>query len=35
VRIDEDGNVTETATLIVGGKVFEDWESVWIRWSWA
>jgi hypothetical protein len=35
VRIDQDGNPLEIATLVVGGKVFEDWETVWIQWSWA
>lgn len=35
VRIDGDGNVSEIATLIVDGKIYEDWETVWIQWSWA
>jgi prophage tail gpP-like protein len=35
VRIDEEGNPSEIATLIVNGKIFEDWESVWIQWAWA
>jgi hypothetical protein len=35
VRIDAEGNPSEIATLIVGGKVFEDWESVLIQWGWA
>lgn len=35
VRVDGDGNVSETATLVVGGQKFEDWESVWIQWSWG
>jgi prophage tail gpP-like protein len=34
VRIDQDGGISEIATLIVGGKIFEDWETVWIRWCW-
>jgi prophage tail gpP-like protein len=35
VRVDADGSISEIATLIVGGLKFEDWESVWIQWSWA
>jgi hypothetical protein len=35
VRIDQEGNPSEIATLIVVGKVFEDWESVWVQWGWA
>jgi prophage tail gpP-like protein len=35
VRIDAEGNPSEIAVLVVNGKVFEDWESVWIHWSWA
>jgi hypothetical protein len=35
VRVDELGNPSGIATLIVGGKEFDDWESVWIQWSWA
>jgi hypothetical protein len=26
--MDQDGKPSESATLIVGGKVFEDWEGV-------
>jgi hypothetical protein len=33
VRIDQERYPSEIATLIVGGKIFEDWESVWIQWS--
>lgn len=28
------GDVSEIATLIVGGLLFEDWETVWIQWNW-
>lgn len=35
VRIDDDGKVTEIATLVVNGKIYEDWETVFIRWSWG
>jgi prophage tail gpP-like protein len=35
VRIDQAGNPSEIATLFVGGLLFEDWETVWIQWSWG
>lgn len=35
VRIDAEGNPSEIATLVVDGKIFEDWETVWIQWSWG
>jgi prophage tail gpP-like protein len=35
VRVDAEGNPSEIATLIVGGKIFEDWETVWIQTAWA
>lgn len=28
------GQIEEIATLVVNGKIFEDWETVWIEWNW-
>jgi prophage tail gpP-like protein len=35
VRVDADGTPSEIATVIVNGKIFEDWETVWIQWNWT
>jgi prophage tail gpP-like protein len=35
VRIDADGEASEQAVIIVDGKQFDDWETVWIQWSWG
>ena len=35
VRIDAEGQPSEIATMVVNGKIFEDWESIKIYWAWA
>ena len=29
------GDAAEIATLVVAGRRFEDWETVWIQWNWS